>query len=74
MAEVRPSASTVVTRPLNAASFASASRHRRSMTASVHYGEDNRQIQRTVHADFTRTGTPRVAATDATRAVALARR
>lgn len=27
---------------------------RRSMTASLHYGEDNRQIQRTVYADFTR--------------------
>jgi beta-glucanase (GH16 family) len=27
---------------------------RPSMTASFHYGEDNRQIQRTVHADFTR--------------------
>ncbi len=27
---------------------------RRSMTASLHYGKDNRQIQRTVHADFTR--------------------
>jgi beta-glucanase (GH16 family) len=27
---------------------------RDSMTASLHYGSDNRQIQRTVHADFTR--------------------
>ncbi|MEA2131240.1 MAG: hypothetical protein QOJ85_4131 [Solirubrobacteraceae bacterium] len=27
---------------------------RSSMTATLHYGADNRQIQRTVHADFTR--------------------
>jgi beta-glucanase (GH16 family) len=27
---------------------------RREMSATLHYGSDNRQIQRTVHADFTR--------------------
>src|SRR3954452_7933813 len=30
------------------------SRHRRSMTASLHYGARNHQVQRTVRADFTR--------------------